>query len=313
MNRPQLYHPAVMNQRTLVFLRLQVLWLALGLAAGCGDAPVAGDRPRREEAGGGAGRTTFASLVPAATDLLIGMGLGEHVVAVSNYDVDRPATRGLPRVGDYQTTDWERLGALRPDVMIVQIAPDRIPAGLVQRAEQQGIRLMNVEINRLEDVLRTVEELGQAAGRKDVASGAVGHLRDRLEAVAERVAGREPVRTLMVSDATGRHIVGPNTFLDDLLQVAGGTNAAAWLGKPYPTIEREMLLEMRPEAVIQLLPAAPEQVVETARRFWPTMPQVPAVAAGRVYMMTEWYALQPGWHVADLAEAFASHLHPEAR
>src|SRR4051794_5058399 len=63
-------------------------------------------------------KITVASLVPAATDLLIGMGAGDRLVAVSNFDAKRGATRALPRVGDYQTIDWERLASLRPNIMI---------------------------------------------------------------------------------------------------------------------------------------------------------------------------------------------------
>src|SRR5437016_4463256 len=50
---------------------------------------------------------TLASLSPAATDLLIGMGAGDHLIAVSNFDAERDETRGLDRVGDYRTQDWE--------------------------------------------------------------------------------------------------------------------------------------------------------------------------------------------------------------
>src|SRR5947209_7829870 len=90
---------------------------------------------------------TVASLVPAATDLILAMGLGNHLLAVSNFEPSRDPTRNLPRVGDYQTTDWERLRALHPDLMIVQIAPDRLPAGLVQRAQEMNIRLVNVKLD----------------------------------------------------------------------------------------------------------------------------------------------------------------------
>jgi len=72
------------------------------------------------------GPRKVASLVPAATDMLLGMGAGDHLVAVSNYE-SAPEVKNLPRVGDYQTTDWERLSSLRPASMITQYAPDRLP------------------------------------------------------------------------------------------------------------------------------------------------------------------------------------------
>ena len=37
----------------------------------------------------------------------------------------------------------------------------------------------------------------------------------------------------------GRDVIGPDNFLDDLLKVVNATNAAAGLGQPYPTIDRE--------------------------------------------------------------------------
>jgi iron complex transport system substrate-binding protein len=277
----------------------------LVFVSGCDqqDSATADDTPA-------AVRPTVASLVPAASDLLIGMGAADHLVAVSSYDPPRPGMRTLPRVGDYQTTDWEKLGALRPDLMIVQIAPERMPPGLVQRAEQHGIRLVNVEINRLDDIFRALDQLGEAIDRTDLADDAIAHLRARLDGVAERVAGREPVRTLIVTDAQARHIVGPHTFLDDLLQIAGGANAAERFGRPYPSIDREMLVAMQPQAILQLMPDAPEHVRQTAQRTWESLPGLPAVQKRRVHLLTEWYMLQPGWHVADIAERFAEALHP---
>ena len=51
----------------------------------------------------------IASLVPSATDLLIGAGLADHLVAVSNFDRSNPEAQQFPTAGDYQNTDWERL------------------------------------------------------------------------------------------------------------------------------------------------------------------------------------------------------------
>jgi ABC-type Fe3+-hydroxamate transport system substrate-binding protein len=38
---------------------------------------------------------------------------------------------------------------------------------------------------------------------------------------------------------------------------------------------------------------------------------LPAVENNRVYILTDWYALQPGSHVGELAEKFADILHPK--
>src|SRR5436305_12578688 len=66
----------------------------------------------KQSAASGKGRK-IASLSPAATDMLIGLGAKDHLVAVSNYE-SSPESKDLPRVGDYQTTEWETLSRLRP-------------------------------------------------------------------------------------------------------------------------------------------------------------------------------------------------------
>ena len=73
---------------------------------------------------------TVASLVPAATDLIDGMGARDHLIAISNWDPNRDDYASLPRVGDYRSIDWERITQLQPRVMIVQFREDKKPAGL---------------------------------------------------------------------------------------------------------------------------------------------------------------------------------------
>jgi iron complex transport system substrate-binding protein len=245
-------------------------------------------------------------LVPAATDLLIGMGAGDHLVAISNYDVERAETRGLPRVGDYQSFDWEQISAARPDVMIVFMSPDRVPEGLRQRAEQLKIRLLNVRTERLEEIYEAMGKLGEVVGEREKAEAAQRKLREQVEAVRQRVAGRGKVRTLVVRDKNAEGVVGRGTFINDILEVAGGENVIGAEG--WRNIDREKLLSLRPEVILQLLPEASPQVVEEAKRFWEGLGEVPAVRNGRVYVMTEWYGQQPGSHVGELAERFGEVL-----
>lgn len=255
----------------------------------------------------------IASLVPAATDLLVGMGAGDHLVAVSNWDAPRPEIAHFPRVGDYQTIDWEKLAQLRPDVMIVFMSIDRIPAGIRQRAADLNIELINVKPDTLDEIFQTIETLGRASGESAKADAFARSLRSRLDEVARRVAGKPKVRTLIARDEDGFALVGGDTFVDALLTIAGGTNVAGNFPTRYPTVDRERVLELAPEAVIQLMPGASEPVVERARRLWRSLPDVPAVKDGRIHILTDWYVLQPGSHIADLAEQMAERLHPQGR
>ncbi len=251
----------------------------------------------------------MASLVPAATDLLIGMGASDHLVAVSNYDVDRPEIAGLPRVGDYQNIDWERIHRLRPRILIIFQSPDRVPAGMKQRADALEMQLVNVRTETLEDIFREMERLGRLIHEDTKAARAAEELRARLDAVRRRVAGRPVVRTLIALDQNGQGVAGGRNFLNDLLVIAGGENVIERPG--WPMIDREAIRSLKPDAVLHLLTAAPPHVATEARRVWEDMPDLPAVRNDRIHLINEWYTQLSGYHVAELAERFADALHPE--
>lgn len=254
---------------------------------------------------------TVASLVPAATDLILGMGAGNRLVAISTYDQDRPGVHGLPRVGDYQSADWEALAQLHPGLMIVQVDPGRLPRGFTDRAAEVGARLVDVKIDRLSDLPPALDQIARALGEPQLGSAAAATLQRRLAAVQRQAADLPAVPTLVVVGAEGTSLAGPGTFLDDLLRVAGGRNVAASLHRPWPEVDREMLASLRPAAIIQLMPDATPQELAQAAAVWRSMPQLPAVAGGQVHVVTQWYALLPGWHVPDLAEQFFQMLHGE--
>jgi iron complex transport system substrate-binding protein len=285
-----------MSQQVALFLVLALIG-----APGCEQPPAQSPKAKSPK---------IASLVPAATDLIVGMGAADHLVAVSNWDTSREPIQKLPRVGDYQTTDWEKLAELRPDVMIVFMERDRMPAGVQQRADQLKIRLVNVKTERLDDIFQTIDMLGQLLNEAEKASGLKQKIRSQLDAVAKRVEGKPKVPTLIARDEEGFALVAGDTFIDDLLTIAGGTNVAGHIRIRYPTIDREQLIELAPQAIVQLMPEASQQVIERARASWTKVPNVPAVKNGRVQILTDWYVLQPGSHVGELAEKLADILHP---
>lgn len=277
---------------------LIVVVLLLLPTTGCRDTTP----PRRND-------RAVASLSPAATDLLVGMGLADRLVAVSNFDADEVA-RGRPRVGDYQNVDWEKLAELRPAVMIMQGSTQRMPAGLSERSAELGIRLVVLQIDRLDDIPRAITRLGEALDERSAATAAVERFNDILASARQRASDRKPVRTLLALDETARFVAGPGTFLDDVLQVAGGINVLESSSIGYPTIDRERLATLAPDVVVQILPGASETVLAQARATWSSVPGLPAVRDGRVYIITEPWAMLPGYRQAELATRLAELLHP---
>jgi len=293
-----------MRQRRYFTLLWLAALLAMGIAVGIGW--------RQWQPHSQSTEPRIASSVPAATDLLLGIGAGDHLVGVSNYD-DDPLAAGRPKIGDYQLIDWEKLISVHAQLLVTQYSPGRIPSGLEDRCRQLGIGIVNMRLNSLDDVFVSMTQLGQAVQLPQAAARKIADIQQRLDAIRQRVANLPKIKTALVTGEDGRGLAGAGTYLDELLTIAGGTNAAASLGQPYPTVDREQLMALAPDVVIQLIPDGNQtpQVLEQARQVWVAMPTLPAVKSHRVYTITDWYATQPGSHVADLAEKFAAALHPK--
>jgi ABC-type Fe3+-hydroxamate transport system substrate-binding protein len=254
---------------------------------------------------------TVASLVPAATDLIVSMGAGDHLVGVSNYDdTTRPELKHLPKIGDYQTIDWERLSSLKPNILILFHSPERIPPGVKERAQKLNIQIINVRPESLDDLYAELKSLGKLLNEEEKSTAAAKKLQTHLAAIQARVKDKPRIRTLVIRDETATATVGRGKFLSEILELAGGTNVIEESG--WPTIDRERLTALNPDAIIQLLSAAPPQVEKQAAALWQRMPHLSAVKNNRIKIINVWYSQQPGLHIADLADQFATFLHPDA-
>lgn len=277
----------------------------LGVAAilgttivGCDDGAVPASKPG-----------SVVSLSPAATDLILAMGAGDRLTGVSTYEMD-PQVKDLPRVGDYLTTDWERIASLKPEHLVVQMAADRMPSGFADRAKQLGIAVHRVQIDRLDDVVRTAEQIGTDINDAEAGRVLSQRIRDGIAAARTQSAGKQPIKTLIALSDDGLAVAGGDTFLDDILVAAGGVNALGPDRKGYLTIDRELLASLAPEVIIHLTPPQTPAAREANDRLWASFHAVPAVENKRVLTIDEPWGLLPASHVVDLAKRFVDHLHP---
>lgn len=301
-----------MGQLAGVARSLFVIVLTAMCALSCDRSPTAfppapSTRPATAQAS-----LSIASAVPAATDILLAMRLNDRIVGISNYEPADSPVASADRIGDYHSLDWEKLYRIRPGILIVSRQKRQIEPIVQQRAGQIGMQIVETHIDRLDDIFATIDQLAVAAGTKDRGTELISRMRNELDAVSARVASDPRLRTLIVLDEQARTAVGSRNYLDDLLTIAGGENVAANDTKDYPNIDLERLLRLNPDAVVQLLPGAPPQLVDSATKFWAALPQLKAVRDGRIYIHTEPHLMLPGPRVVEVAALLANDLHPIA-
>lgn len=243
-------------------------------------------------------------LVPSATELVFALGAGDRVVGVSTYDDYPPEVTRLPRIGGMTNPSFEGIAALRPDAVVGVEGPTDLTA--LRRLRTLGVRVVIPRVESVAEMLAGVDLFGRLLHRAPEAAVLRQRIASDLDAVRARVAGRPRPRTLVVLGRRPLVVAGPGSWIDEVLSLAGGANAVAGGGR-YPTVPREALVGMMPEAILDLAGHADgAQLGDELAGI-----DLPALRNHRVTTLRDPMFLRPGPRVAEAARQLAAALHPE--
>ena len=222
----------------------------------------------------------IVSLAPHLTELLFAAGAGDHVVGAVAYSDYPDAARTLPRVGGYSAIDMEAVAALKPDLVIAWKSGNR--DAHLERFAALGIPVFVNEPRSMDDVARSLEQIGTLAGTVGTANAAARSFRQRRDALAARYASRPPVRMFYqiwdqpLMTINGKHLIS------DAMRLCGGSNVFADLGQLAPRIGTEAVLAANPEVIVAsgMGDSRPEWLDR-----WQKWPQLTAVARGNLFFI----------------------------
>ena len=254
------------------------------LLAGCGKPPQKVSHLRKCD--------TFriVSLAPNVTEILYALGLSNQTVGVSRYSNYPPEAKEKPTVGGTYDPNWERIVSLQPDLVIGLDSQEEI-AGQLQRLH---IDFLGVPHERIDEVMQSILMIGQACGAEEKAEQVFQTLETQIKKVPSIGKGEKPRVLVCIGhdeQLTRMYIAARKTFYDDLITLAGGTNACEQTAIKYPEISPEGLRALQPDLVFDISPNLPPDVSNHWKPY-------------RAVAMTNSYAFIPGPRFGLLLEDF---------
>ena len=216
----------------------------------------------------------IVSLAPHITELLFAAGAGPLVVGASEYSDYPEAARDLPRIGDAFRLDFEGILALQPDFAVAW--QSGTPTGMIEQLRSLGVRVIVLDVRRLDDIAAAMLEIGDLAGTGAAAATAAASLRAELAGLRAEYAGRAPVRVFVELDHEPLFTVTDRHLISEMVALCGGVNVFGTLPGLAPMVDLESVVGAKPEAILY---TGPE---ERPERNWARWPEIPAVAAGAV-------------------------------
>ena len=192
------------------------------------------------------------SIAPGATEMLFAAGAGPRVIATVEFS-DAPAgARKVPRIGDSNAIDIERVVALRPDVVVVWDGGSN--AGQVAQLERLGIPLYRHKIVRLADMPPSLRRLGALADTRPIAEKAALDVESRLARLATTYGTGARLTVLLQVWNRPIYTVGGSHMMTDSLRLCGARNVFDDLREQGPAVDLEAVIARNPQVIVAVAP-----------------------------------------------------------
>jgi iron complex transport system substrate-binding protein len=190
----------------------------------------------------------IVSLAPHTTELVYAAGGADLIVGAVNYSDYPPAARQLPRVGDNQALDLEKIAALKPDLLVVW------RHGNAQRQigalRALGIPLFFSEPKQLPDIAANLHKLGELMGTVSTADKAAQDFSAKIARLREQYAQRPVVSVFYQVWETPLMTLNGDHMVSDVIRLCGGRNVFASLTPVAPTVSTEAVIAANPDAIV---------------------------------------------------------------
>jgi iron complex transport system substrate-binding protein len=240
------------------------------------------------------------SLAPSVTETLYALGLGPQVVGVTSYcDFPHEATE-KEKIGDTLRPSIEKIIALKPDLVIASTASQL--EHFIRKLDEVGIPIYISSARDLDSAIESISRIGELTYTSDRARELTARLRARLDGVRARVEGRTRPRVFFILGTEPLITTGGGTFINDMIDRAGGQSISADSDAEYPQFSLETAIARQPEVIF--LQAGEARLPDR-------LGQTPAARAGRVHRLDDALLLRPGPRIVDGLEQMSAKIHPE--
>ncbi len=167
------------------------------------------------------------SLSPTLTEIVYELNAGEFIVGCTTF-CDTPAKVSEDRnsgrvkeVSDFNHTNFPLIDSLKPDLILTDTDFQR---KVTEELRAKGYKVLHYVPSSLDDVFKSIEEIGDAIGKGELARQQTDGFRKQIREIAAKTSKLPKVRVYMEINHIGPWAVGKRSPLNDLMIYAGGEN-----------------------------------------------------------------------------------------
>lgn len=249
--------------------------------------------------------TRVIAMAPGDCEILCALGCEDALVGRGLY-CDYPASvAAVPAVQSGADMNLEEILALNPQVIILNDMAHTTDQ--VAMLEQNGIVVIATEADSIEEVYVNIRLLGKVMGKEAEAEAIIADMQATFADLSARsVKSGKTVYFEVMPLEWGLWSAGTNTFMHELAEICGVTNAFADIDG-WQAISQEQVIARSPDYIVLVTGMGDSAVDEVmGRAGWG---DISAIRNGKVYNADSYTMTRPGPRLKDAAVALFNFLY----
>lgn len=191
--------------------------------------------------------TRIISLVPSQTELLFDLDLADHVVGITKFCVHPDEMfRSKPRVGGTKNYHFDKIRALKPD-LIIGNKEENEEQQILQLAEEFPVWMS--DIKNLADAGEMIHSIGTLLGKASEAANMVKTIASAFSELNPQM-NPNPLRVLYLIWQKPFMAAGPDTFIHQMIGACGWSNCFSDPELRYPEVTSEAIHQLQPDLIL---------------------------------------------------------------
>jgi iron complex transport system substrate-binding protein len=286
---------------TVVFLAVLALW-------GCNkNSKAATTEPET----GGEIRTIISS-APSNTEIIVGLGLGDRLIAVDRYSKETPGVPADAALIDFFYPDSEALIKLAPDILI---AHEHNTTGSgddpFKMLSDSGVRVAYIPTSSsIEGIYGDIAAIAELLGVREKGDELARNMRAQVELVASigRTITEKKSVYFEISSMPNLVSFGRGTFLDEMISVIGAENIfgdlAGWVA-----VSEEAIIQKDPDIILTNDAYVEDAVGAIKNRVG--FGDMQAIQNNAVYLIDANASSRPSQHILLALKQMAQAVYPD--
>ena len=171
----------------------------------------------------------IVSTSPAVTEIIFALGAQDLLVGRTDFCVYPPQAQDIVSIGGISNLNVEKIVSLQPDLVI---SGSMIPQKSSTQLEQMGVPIVCViEKQSFDGLYENISKIGQLVGRNQQADSLNHRMKEQLGELSRQLdsntTGKPSVYYVVGFGSSGNFTAGGNSFINDIIDMAGGRNIAS--------------------------------------------------------------------------------------